>query len=63
MTELTLKRSGRRLEDHYDVIVQMDCHGCGPWPPGGSKTERTRTGYAETKEAAVEAFAKSWNKE
>jgi hypothetical protein len=21
MTELTLKRSGRRLEDHYDVIA------------------------------------------
>ncbi len=41
MTELSLKKSGRRLEDYYDVL----------------------NGYAETKEAAMQAFARSWHRE
>ena len=75
MTELSLKRSGRRLEDHYDVIANggvirrirlFTTAPTGlPWvwtmAPGHGEI-RTRThGCEATKEAALEAFARSWN--
>jgi hypothetical protein len=68
MTELSLKKSGRRLEDHYDVVADGAVVGRItlftttpaelPWvwtiAPGHEK-DRTQThGHAATREAALE---------
>jgi hypothetical protein len=59
MTELSLKKSGRRLEDHYDVIADGAVVGVGritlftttpvelPWVwtiAPGNEEDRTQTG-------------------
>ena len=74
MTELSLKRSGRRREDHYDVIADGVVVGRImlftttpaelPWvwtiAPGHEK-DRTQTyGYEATRDHA--AFAKVWRR-
>jgi hypothetical protein len=77
MSDLLLKRSGRRLEDHYDVIADGAVIGrimlftstpTGlPWvwttAPGHGE-DRTQThGYEATKEAALEALSRAWKRE
>ena len=75
MTELSLKNSGRRREDHYDVIA-ADASVVGriflftstpterPWVwtiAPGLEEDRTQThGDEATKGAALQAFARSW---
>jgi hypothetical protein len=78
MTDLSLKKSGRRREDYYDVIAEGTVVGrimlftTTPTaePPRvwtiapGYEADRTQTpGYEATLEAATEAFAKSWHRE
>jgi hypothetical protein len=77
MTELSLKRSGRRLEDHYDVIANGAVVGRimlftntpaeRPWVwtiAPGCQGDRTQThGYEANREAATQAFARSWHRE
>jgi hypothetical protein len=71
MTELSLRKSGRRREDHYDVIADGSVVGRimffsatpngSPWmwtiAPGYGE-DRSR--HAATLEAATQAFARSW---
>ena len=77
MPDLLLKRIGRRGEEHYDVLCRR--HGGWPFmmfadtPAGkpwmwslayGQHEDRTPThGYEPTREAAMQAFARSWNRE
>jgi hypothetical protein len=77
MTELLLKRSGRRLEGHYDFIAGTSVIGRimlfptapterpGVWTvaPGYEKGRTQTHGYEATKEAALEAFARSWHRQ
>ena len=77
MTDLSLKKSGRRREDYYDVIAEGTVVGRImlftttptelPWVwtiAHGYEADRTQThGYEATLEAATEAFAKSWHRE
>jgi hypothetical protein len=76
MTDLSLKQSGRRREDHYDVVADgvvigrimffSATPGGSPWMwtiAPGYEEDRTQThGYEATLEAATEAFAKSWHR-
>jgi hypothetical protein len=73
-TDLSLKRSGRRLEDHYDVIADgavvgrimffSATPGRLPWmwtiAPGH---EKDRTPTEAARDAAMQAFSKSWHRE
>jgi hypothetical protein len=77
MTELSLKRSGRRRQDHYDVIANgvvvsrvmlfTTTPTARPWvwtvAPGYEEDRSHMHGYEATKEAALEAFAKAWQGE
>ena len=77
MTELSLKKSGRRLEDHYDVIadgvvvgriIMFSTTPAGqPWlwtiAPGYEEDRAHTHGYAETKEAAMQAFVRGWHRQ
>ena len=74
MTELSLKKSGRRRDDAYDVIADGAVVGRImlftanpaelPWvwtiAPGYEEGRSTTHGYAKTLEAATQAFARSW---
>jgi hypothetical protein len=75
MTELSLKKSSRRGEDHYDVIADSSVVGRImlftttptelPWvwtiAPGYEADRPVTHGYAETLEAATQAFARNWS--
>jgi hypothetical protein len=77
VSNLQLKRSGRRLEDHYDDIADGAVVGRikmftttptgHPWlwtkAPGYEEDREHTHGYAETKEGAMQAFARSWHRE
>ena len=77
MTDLSLKKSGRRREDYYEVIAEGTVVGRImlftttptelPWVwtiAPGYEADRTQThGYEATLEAATEAFAKTWHRE
>jgi hypothetical protein len=74
MTDLSLKKSGRRREDYYDVIAEGTVVGRimlfattptePPWvwtiAPGYDEGRSTTHGYAETLEAATQELARSW---
>jgi len=74
MTGVSLRKSGRRLDDHYDVIAGTSVVGRimlftstpteRPWVwiiAPGHEGDRTQThGYEATKEAALDAFARNW---
>ena len=74
MTDLSLKKSGRRRDDAYDVIADGAVVGRImlftanptelPWvwtiAPGYEEGRSTTHGYAKTLEAATQAFAHSW---
>ena len=76
MPDLLLKRIGRRGEEHYDVLADgtvvgrimmfADTPAGKPWMWSlayGQHEDRTPThGYEPTREAAMQAFARSWNK-
>jgi hypothetical protein len=77
MTNLSLKRTGRRNEEYYDVIIAdgdvvgrimlfAATPGGLPWMWSlayGYHEDRTPThGYAATREEAMQAFARSWHK-
>jgi hypothetical protein len=75
MTDLLLKRGGRRGEESYDVIADgivvgrimmfADTPAGRPWiwsVAYGHDEGRTPThGYEATREAAMQAFARRWN--
>ena len=75
MTDLILKRAGRRDEEYYDVIADGEVVGrimlfaatpVGlPWMWSLAYGHRRTPihGYAATREAAMEAFPKSWHRE
>jgi hypothetical protein len=42
---------------------RSDRRGCGRWPFGHHKDRTPTHGYAETREAAMAAFAKSWRRQ
>ena len=77
LTNLLLKRGGRRGEESYDVIADgaivgrimmfADTPAGKPWMWSlyhGQHEDRTPThGYEPTREAALQALAKSWNGE
>jgi hypothetical protein len=77
MTDLLLKRGGRRGEESYDVIADgqvvgrimmfVDMPGGRLWMWSlayGLHEDRTPThGYEATREAAMQAFARSWHRE
>ena len=77
MTDLLLKRAGRRGEENYDVIADggvvgrimlfAATPGGLPWMwtlAYGQHEDRTPThGYEATREAAMQAFARSWHRE
>jgi hypothetical protein len=74
MPDLSLKKSGRRRDDAYDVIADGAVVGRImlftanptelPWvwtiAPGYEEGRSTTHGYAKTLEAATQAFARSW---
>ena len=76
MPDLLLKRIGRRGEEHYDVLADgtevgrimmfADTPAGKPWMWSlayGQHEDRTPThGYEPTREAAMQAFARSWNR-
>jgi hypothetical protein len=76
MPDLLLKGIGRRGEEHYDVLADgtvvgrimmfADTPAGKPWVWSlayGQHEDRTPThGYEPTREAAMQAFARSWNK-
>jgi hypothetical protein len=69
--------SGEWNEDDFDVLADVavvgrifkakrhrsGCRGCGRWPFGHNEDRTPTHGYAETREAAMAAFAKSWRRE
>jgi hypothetical protein len=75
MTGLSLKKSGRRRDDAYDVIADGAVVGRImsftttsselPWvwtiAPGYEPGRPVTHGYAETLEAATQAFARNWS--
>ena len=77
MSDLLLKHIGRRGEEYYDVIADgqvvgrimmfADTPAGKPWMWSlyhGQDEDRTPThGYEPTREAALQAFAKSWHRE
>jgi hypothetical protein len=77
MTELSLKKSGRRREDHYDVIADGAVVGRimfftatpngSPWmwtiAPGYEEVRSPTHGHAVTLDAATQAFEKAWRRE
>ena len=77
MPDLLLKRIGRRGEEHYDVLADgtvvgrimmfADTPAGKPWMWSlayGQHEDRTPThGYEPTREAAMQAFARSWNRD
>ena len=76
MTDLLLKRTGP-IADQYRVLAGDQVVGrirlseaaptATPWRwtlAYGQQVKRTRThGYGATREAALQAFARSWNRE
>ena len=76
MPDLVLKHIGRR-EEHYDVLADgtvvgrimmfADTPAGKPWMWSfayGQHEDRTPThGYEPTREAAMQAFARSWNRD
>jgi hypothetical protein len=62
-----------RMQTRFEALVRanaaprcgrrLDRRGCGRSPSGITKTAHQRHGYAATREAAMEAFAKSWRRE
>ena len=77
MTDLLLKRGGRRGDESCDVIADgqvvgrimmfADTPAGRPWMWSlayGQDEDRTPThGYEPTRGAAMQAFARSWNRE
>jgi hypothetical protein len=77
MTELILKRAGRRDEEYYDVLADGEVvgrimlfaatPGGLPWmwslAHGHHKYRTPIHGYEATREAALQAFARSWHRE
>jgi hypothetical protein len=77
LTDLLLKRGGRRGDESYDVIAEGQVVGrimmFADIASGqtvdvvtrlGQNEDRTPThGYEPTREAATQAFARSWNRE
>ena len=67
MTDLSLKKSGRRREDYYDVIAEGTVVGrimlFTTTPTELPWVWTIAHGYEATLEAATEAFAKSWHRE
>jgi hypothetical protein len=76
MTVLTLKPYGRRREDYYDVIADVAVIGriilftttptglLWVWTMAPRHEEGTQThGYETSKEAAPQAFARSWRRD
>jgi hypothetical protein len=74
MTDLSLEQSGRRREDHYDVIAdgvvggriiffsakQVGRRWMWAIAPGYEKDRAPTHGYEVTLEAATQAFARCW---
>ena len=74
MSDLSLRKSGRRAADYYDVIADNSVVGRImlftttptelPWvwtiAPGYEADRPVTHGYAETLEAATQAFARHW---
>jgi hypothetical protein len=77
LTQLLLKRGGRRGEETYDVIADgqvvgrilmfADTPAGKPWiwslAYGPDEDRRPTHGYEPTREPAMQAFAKSWHRE
>jgi hypothetical protein len=77
MTDLSLKKSGRRREDYYDVIAGGAVVGRImffsatperlPWAwtiaPGYEEDRSPTHGYTATLEAATQEFARSWHRQ
>jgi len=71
MADLLLRHAGRRGEENYNVIGRIMTFADTPagsprmWSLAyGQHEDRTPTlGYEPTHEAAMQAFARSWNRE